>query len=37
MKYSCDVIKDLLPLFHDDVCSDDTKKVVNEHLNECEA
>ena len=36
MKYSCDVIKDLLPLFHDDVCSDDTKKVVKEHLNECE-
>ncbi len=36
MKYSCDVIKDLLPLFHDDVCSDDTKQVVKEHLNECE-
>ena len=36
MKYSCDVIKDLLPLYHDEVCSEDTKKLVEDHLAECE-
>ena len=36
MKYSCDVIKDLLPLYHDDVCSDATKDIIVEHLEECE-
>lgn len=35
MKYACDVIKDILPLYYDDVCSDQTKKVVEEHLQEC--
>lgn len=37
MKYSCDVIKDILPLYHDDVCSDATKEIVEEHLNECDS
>lgn len=36
MKLSCDVINDLLPLYHDEVCSEDTRKLVEEHLNECE-
>lgn len=36
MKISCDVIKDLLPLYIDNVCSDDTRKLIEEHLEECE-
>lgn len=35
MKISCEVIKDLLPLYCDGVCSDTTKKIVEEHLTEC--
>lgn len=36
MKYSCDMIKDLLTLYCDDVCSEDSKAIVEEHLTECE-
>lgn len=35
MKYSCDVIKDLLPLYYDKACSGQSKKIVEEHLEEC--
>ena len=28
MKYSCDVIKDLLPLYYDKACSEQSKKIV---------
>jgi len=35
MKISCDVIKDLLPLYYEDVCYEASKKLVEEHLNEC--
>ncbi len=35
MKYDCNLIKDLLPLYYDDACSDESKKIVEEHLNEC--
>ncbi|GEM_PF-1058506 len=35
MKHSCNIVKDLLPLYADDVCSDDTKKLVEEHFEEC--
>lgn len=35
MKISCEVIRDLLPLYHDGVCSNDTKKIVEEHLAIC--
>ena len=35
MKVSCDVVKDLLPLYCDDVCSAESKKIVEEHLAEC--
>lgn len=35
MKYSCDVIKDLLPLYYDKACSEQSKKIVEEHLEEC--
>lgn len=27
MKYSCDVIKDLLPLYYDKACSEQSKKI----------
>ena len=37
MKYQCDIIKDLLPLYHDEVCSNESRIVVQEHLSECEA
>lgn len=36
-KYSCEMIKDLLPLYTDDVCSDESRKTVEEHLAECPA
>lgn len=36
MKQSCNVIKDLLILYEDDVCSEDSRNVVEEHLKECE-
>jgi len=35
MKNSCDVIRDLLPLYADDACSDDSRRMVDEHLAEC--
>lgn len=36
MKVSCEIIKDLLPLYHDDVCSEDSKKFVEQHVVKCE-
>lgn len=35
MKYNCDLISDLLPLYKDDICSEASKKIVEEHLAEC--
>ena len=35
MKYPCDVIRDLLPLYADEACSQDSRRIVNEHLGEC--
>lgn len=35
MKYECDVIQDLLPLYQDEICSDKSKKIIEEHLKEC--
>lgn len=35
-KVSCNIIKDLLPSYLEDICSEDTKKFVNSHLKECE-
>lgn len=37
MKYECDLIKDLLPLYCDQVCSPESKKAVEEHLTECDS
>ena len=35
MKYDCDMISDLLPLYKDGICSDASKKIIEEHLAEC--
>ena len=35
MKYSCEVIRDLLPLYLDDVASPASRQMVEEHLEEC--
>lgn len=37
MKLSCDVIQDLLPLYHDGVCSEESKTIVEEHIATCAA
>jgi hypothetical protein len=36
MKVSCEVIQDLLALYHDGVCSKDSRAMVEEHLQDCE-
>lgn len=35
MKISCDVAKDLLPLYAEDICSEDSKRLLQEHLQMC--
>lgn len=35
MNYPCNLIQDLLPLYRDGVCSEESKKVVEKHLSEC--
>ena len=37
MKISCEIIQDLLPLYHDGVCSNDSKMMVEEHLACCDS
>lgn len=36
MKYDCEVVLDLLPLYVDDVLGEESKKIVAEHLKSCE-
>ena len=36
MKYPCGLVKDIMPLFVDEVCSEESRAAVKEHLNECE-
>ena len=36
MKISCRVIEDILPLYVEDCCSDETKQLVEEHLIKCD-
>ncbi|WBW49372.1 zf-HC2 domain-containing protein [Peptoniphilus equinus] len=36
MIYDCDVIQDLLPIYVDDAISESSRKLVDEHINECE-
>lgn len=35
MKIMCDIIKDLMPSYIDDICSEDSKKIIEEHINTC--
>lgn len=37
MNLSCNVIQDLLPLYHDGVCSGESRKIVEEHIATCAA
>ena len=37
MKIGCEIIKDLIPLYHDEICSEDSKVAVENHLCECES
>ena len=36
MKISCNIIRDLLPLYLDQVCSEESKDMIENHLTECE-
>ena len=36
-KQTCDMIHDLLPLYADGVCSEESRRIVNEHLASCDA
>ena len=35
MDKHCEVIRDLLPLYADDVCSERSRELIEEHLREC--
>ena len=35
MELSCEVIKDLLPLYHDNVCSEESHLLVEDHVSRC--
>jgi len=37
MKMDCEVIRDLIPLYADEACSDNSRKMVEEHLLECDS
>ena len=37
MTYPCGIIKDLLPLYIDDACNEESRQAVEEHLAECES
>nr|AHF24354.1 anti-sigma-YlaC factor ylaD [uncultured bacterium Contig575] len=36
MKKECEVIRDILPLYADDACSDASREIIEEHLKECQ-
>ncbi len=36
-KFSCDTVRDMLPLYVDNIVSDDTRTIVEEHLASCDA
>lgn len=37
MRAPCKLIEDLLPLYHDEACSEDSRALVEEHLQDCPA
>jgi hypothetical protein len=36
MKNNCDIVRDLLPLYLDDICNESSRKCVEEHIQGCE-
>lgn len=36
MKESCNIIRDMLPLYCDNICSEDSREMVEEHLSVCQ-
>lgn len=36
MKYQCDLVQDLIPLYEDQICSKTSREIVEEHLQECD-
>lgn len=34
-KYPCGLVRDLIPLYRDNVCGEDSRKIVEEHIVEC--
>lgn len=34
-KYPCGLVRDLIPLYRDNVCGDDSRKIVEQHITEC--
>jgi len=34
-KVSCEIIRDMLPLYNDKLCSEDCKRMLEDHLLEC--
>ena len=36
MRYPCKLIQDILPLYHDGVCSQESKEIVEQHFSDCE-
>lgn len=34
-KYPCGLVRDLLPLYRDSVCGEDSRKIVEEHISQC--
>ena len=37
MKTSCKIIEDLLPMYHDEISSEESAALIEEHLKECES
>lgn len=36
MNLSCNIIRDLLPLYCDDICSEDSREMIENHLSDCQ-
>jgi hypothetical protein len=36
MKITCDVVKDIIPLYVENMCSEDSRNIVEEHISKCE-
>ena len=35
MKKECEIVRDLLPLYVDDACSEASREIIDEHLKDC--